>query len=146
MYKVNRKNLWVIGGTLSLVMGMVGLILPILPTTPFLLLAAYCYGRGSDRFYDWLMNRTWVGGYIRSYRAGQGLPLKHKVLIISLLWLTIGFSILYVEIYWWLKLVLVAVAVASGVTIHIIKIKSWRPEPHTNDEIAISIKPVNKET
>ena len=144
MYKVNRKSLWIVGGTLSLVMGMVGLILPILPTTPFLLLAAYCYGRGSDRFYDWLMNRTWVGGYIRSYRTGQGLPLKHKVLIISLLWLTIGFSILFVDIFWWLKFILAAVA--SGVTIHIIKIKSWRPEPHPHDEIALSIKPVNKET
>ena len=144
MYKVNRKSVWIVGGTLSLVMGLVGLILPILPTTPFLLLAAYCYGRGSDRFYGWLMNRTWVGGYIRSYRAGQGLPLKHKILTILLLWLTIGFTILYVEIYWWLKLVLVAIA--SGVTLHIMRIKTWRPEPHSPEEIALSIKPVNKET
>ena len=144
MYRVNRKSLWVIGGTLSIVMGVVGLILPILPTTPFLLLAAYCYGRGSERFYDWLMNRTWVGGYIRNYREGQGIPLKQKVLIILLLWLTMGFTILYVGTYWWFKLVLATVG--FGVTLHIIKIKTWRPEPLDLDKTALSIKPVEKET
>ena len=144
MVKISSKSLWIIGGTLSIVMGMIGLVLPILPTTPFLLLAAYCYGRGSDRFYNWLMNRTWVGGYIRSYREGLGLPLKHKLLTILLLWLTIGFTILFVGIYWWLKVVLVAVA--SGVTLHILKIKTWRPESPVLDEITPSVEPVEMET
>lgn len=143
MEKVSKKSLWIIGGTLSLVLGMLGLILPILPTTPFLLLAAYCYGRGSDRFLHWLMDRSWVGGYIRSYREGRGIPLKQKVLTILLLWLTIGFTIWSTGMIWWLKVVLCVVA--AGVTLHLIKIKTWRPEPPVLIEFVSSIEPVETE-
>jgi uncharacterized membrane protein YbaN (DUF454 family) len=121
-----RKHLWVIGGTVSLGLGILGIFLPVLPTTPFLLLAAFCYGRGSERFYNWLVNRSRIGGYIRDYREGRGIPLKQKLLTVALLWVTIGFTIGFVATTWWLKALLVVVA--AGVTIHLIKIKTWRPE------------------
>lgn len=120
------KSLWIVGGTVCVGLGVMGLFLPVLPTTPFLLLAAFCYGRGSKRFYDWLVDCSWVGGYIRSYREGRGIQLKQKVLTIVLLWLTIGLTIGFVETTWWQKILLAVVAV--GVTIHLMMIKTWRPE------------------
>ena len=136
------KHLWVIGGTLSVGLGILGIFLPVLPTTPFLLLAAFCFGRGSERFYHWLVVRSPFGGYIQNYREGRGIPLKQKLLIILLLWLMIGFAIGFVVTTWWLKALLAVVAV--GVTIHLIKIKTWRPMPPGPVEKVNSIESLGK--
>jgi uncharacterized membrane protein YbaN (DUF454 family) len=122
-----KKHLWVIGGTVCVGLGILGIFLPVLPTTPFLLLAAYCYAHGSDHFYNWLLNCSWFGGYIRNYREGRGIPLWQKLLALALLWLTIGFAIGFVVSTWWLKVLLLVVAV--GVTVHLSKIKTWQQEP-----------------
>jgi uncharacterized protein len=122
-----RNKLWIIGGSICVGLGIVGIFLPVLPTTPFLLLAAFCYGRGSERFYHWLVNRSRLGSYIRDYREGRGLPLMQKLLTIALLWLTMGFTIGFVATTWWLKTLLVLVALV--VTLHLIRIKTRRPEP-----------------
>ena len=121
-----RATLLMIAGTLCLVMGVVGMFLPVLPTTPFLLLAAYCYARSSQRFYDWLLANRWFGEYIRNYREGRGIPLKQKVLTISLLWVTIGYAAAFIVPAWWMRLILVGIA--AGVTIHLIRTKTYRPE------------------
>ena len=65
------KALYFIAGTVCLILGIIGIILPILPTTPFLLLAAGCYARSSERFYNWLLNNRILGSYIRNYREGK---------------------------------------------------------------------------
>jgi uncharacterized protein len=88
-----KNALFVVFGTLSLIIGIIGIILPILPTTPFLLLAAGCYARGSKRFYFWLINNKVFGRYIKNYREGKGIPLKVKIISISFLWITILTSI-----------------------------------------------------
>jgi len=126
--KMNRikKSLWVVGGTACIGLAILGIFLPVLPTTPFLLLAAFCYGRGSERFYHWLVERSPFGIYIRNYRDGQGIPLKHKVATIALLWLTIGISIGFIVTTWWVKTLLAIVAI--GVTLHLSKIKTRRQE------------------
>ncbi|MCX6053763.1 MAG: YbaN family protein [Chloroflexi bacterium] len=116
------KSLWVIGGTICIGLAILGILLPVLPTTPFLLLAAFCYGRGSERFYRWLIVRSPFGNYIRNYRDGQGIPLKYKVVTVTLLWLTIGISIGFIVTTWWLKALLAIVAV--GVTFHLSRIKT----------------------
>jgi uncharacterized membrane protein YbaN (DUF454 family) len=121
-----RRVTWIIVGSISLGLGIVGIVIPILPTTPFLLLAAFCYGRGSERFYDWLVNRSQLGEYIRSYREGRGIPLKQKLLTIALLWLTIGFAIGFTAAPWWVKALLAVVAV--GVTIHLSRTKTRKDE------------------
>lgn len=118
------RYLLIIAGTISLVFGIVGIVLPILPTTPFLLLAAACYARSSQRFYTWLMNNRWFGNYIKNYREGRGVPLKFKFFSISLLWVTILFSIYFVVDTFWVEIILFMVAV--GVTIHIITIKTYK--------------------
>lgn len=120
------KGLWIAGGSLSVALGVIGIFFPVLPTTPFLLLAAFCYARSSRRFYDWLLNNRWFGAYIRNYREGRGIPLTEKILAISSLWLTICFSILFVVRVMWVKLLLLAIAV--GVTIHLVCIKTLHKE------------------
>ena len=120
------RPLLIIGGTLCVALGVVGMFFPVLPTTPFLLLAAFFYARSSKRFYHWLMTNRWFGDYIRNYREGRGIPLKQKILSILLLWLTIGYAALVVLSLWWAKLILLGIAV--GVTIHLISIKTLEPE------------------
>jgi uncharacterized membrane protein YbaN (DUF454 family) len=111
-----KRYLFIVLGTLCLAIGIVGIFTPILPTTPFLLLAAFCYLRGSARFHRWLMNNRVFGGYIRSYTEGRGIPLKLKLFTIALLWVTIGISIWLVS-----NAIVTAVLlfVAVGVSLHI---------------------------
>lgn len=120
------RILLIVCGTLSLALGVLGIFLPLLPTTPFLLLAAACYARSSKRFYHWLMNTPWCGEYIHNYRQGRGIPLKQKVLTILLLWLTIGYTVTFAVPRWWAKLLLLGIA--GGVTIHLIRIRTFNPE------------------
>jgi len=105
--------------------GVLGIFLPVLPTTPFLLLAAVCFARSSQRFYDWLLNNRWFGNYIRNYREGKGLPLKQKVIIIILLWVVIGFSATFAVHALWVKIVLILIAI--GVSIHILSLRTLKP-------------------
>ena len=100
------------------------MLLPVLPTTPFLLLAAICYARSSERFYHWLITNRWCGEYIRNYREGRGIPLKQKVLTILMLWLTIGSTASLAISQWWIRLILLGVAV--GVTVYLVRIKTYK--------------------
>ncbi len=111
-------------GTFFLGLGIVGIFIPILPTTPFLLLAAVCYARSSKRFYDWFMNNKWFGSYIKNYHDGRGIPLKVKVITISLLWSSILFSILFIVYISWIQILLIIIA--FGVTVHILTIKTYK--------------------
>lgn len=124
-----RRNLLIIIGTVAVALGMIGVFLPVLPTTPFLLLAAFCYARSSERFYRWLLTNRWCGEYVRNYQEGRGLPLKQKIITAALLWLTIIGSILFVVAPWWVELGLLGIAVA--VTIHLVKIRTFRPSAET---------------
>lgn len=127
MKPILLRRLLILAGTFSLALGVVGMFLPILPTTPFMLLAAFCYARSSQRFYHWLMHNRWFGSYIRNYREGRGIPLKQKLLTILLLWLSIGYAAGFVASAWWLRALLVAIA--AGVTLHLVRVKTYRPEP-----------------
>src|SRR3990170_4070727 len=95
--KRNRvtRILLMVAGTVSLAFAVVGLVLPLIPTTPFLLLAAACYCRSSERLYHWLISNKWFGEYIRNYREGRGIPLKTKILALTVLWVTISVSALF---------------------------------------------------
>ena len=107
------------GGTACVALGVVGIFLPALPTTPFLLLAAFCYARSSKRFYNWLITNRWCGAYIRNYREGRGISRRHTVLTIALLWSTIGFTAGFAVALWWVKLILLGIALC--VTAHVLK-------------------------
>nr|WP_288499240.1 YbaN family protein [uncultured Pseudomonas sp.] len=87
-------------GWLSVALGVLGIFLPLLPTTPFLLLAAACFMRSSKRFYLWLVEHPRLGPWIRDYLAGEGIPRKAKIYAISLMWLSIGISCALVPLIW----------------------------------------------
>ncbi|MEQ9365082.1 MAG: YbaN family protein [Leptospirales bacterium] len=90
------RYLLAIVGALSVALGILGVFLPLLPTTPFLLLAAVCFANSSERFYNWLMNHRLFGPYIREWRLHGTIPLRAKIVAIALIVLTIGASILFV--------------------------------------------------
>lgn len=119
-------------GTLCVTLGIVGIFAPILPTTPFLLLAAACYARSSKRFYAWLLYHPWFGDYLRNYREGHGISLFTKAIVLAVLWFTIGFSALVVVPVLIGKIVLVGIA--AGVTIHIVSIKTLKQEALPQDD------------
>lgn len=127
------KPVLVIVGTLSVALGILGIFLPILPTTPFLLLAAACYARSSDKFLGWLLYNRWFGAFLRDYRAGRGIPRWVKVGTLFTLWVTIGLSAGFAVPVWWAKILLIAVGVA--VTVHLLVIGTL----HTSSQPAASI-------
>jgi len=107
-------------------LGIIGVFIPILPTTPFLLLAAACYMRSSERFYQWLINNRIFGAYVRNYIEGRGMPVRTKIFTILLLWLTIGFSITFGVQNIVIRIVLICLAI--GVTAHIGLIRKRKVE------------------
>lgn len=112
-------------GTACVAMGVVGMFLPVLPTTPFLLLAAACYARSSRRFHDRLTTNRWCGAYIRNYREKRGMSRRHKSLTLLLLWLTIGLSAVFGVSLWWARIALLGIAMA--VTVHLWRIRTCTP-------------------
>jgi uncharacterized membrane protein YbaN (DUF454 family) len=118
------RILLVIAGTFFVGLGIVGIFVPVLPTTPFLLLAAACYARSSQKFYGWLLNNKLFGSYIRNYLERKGIPLRVKVVTLTLLWITIGSSVAFVVETLVLKLILVIIAI--GVSIHILSVRTLK--------------------
>ncbi len=93
-----KKGLYVVLGTIALALGFIGIFLPVIPTTPLVLLAAACYMRGSERLHGWLLESKWFGETIRTYQSGQGLRKATKVRAIGLMWIVITISaVFYVE-------------------------------------------------
>ena len=90
------KTLLAILGAVSLALGIAGIFLPLLPTTPFLLLSAALWVRSSPRLYAWLLAHPRLGPYIRDFREHRAIPLRAKLLSLTLLWLTLGFCALFV--------------------------------------------------
>ncbi|AAZ36371.1 YbaN family protein [Pseudomonas savastanoi pv. phaseolicola] len=111
-------------GWLSVVSGVIGIFLPVLPTTPFLLLAAACFARSSPGFYHWLVDHPRLGPWIRDYLEGNGIPLKGKVYAIGLMWLSISLSC-YLIAQPWARAFMLTSAVL--VTIYIIRQKTRPP-------------------
>lgn len=125
-YKEGKLCRWIliIAGSFFVALGIIGIFFPLLPTTPFLLLAAACYARSSKRLYNWLLSNKWFGSYIRNYREGKGIPLKVKILSISFLWIAIGYASIFVLHIFLGRIILILIA--SGVTIHILSIKTLK--------------------
>lgn len=121
------RALLVATGTLSVGLGVLGIFLPLLPTTVFLLLGAACYAKSSPRFYHKLLNHHTLGAYIRSSREGHGMRRRDKAITLGLLWAGIGATTIWSVEAAWLRLLLVAIA--AGVTVHVVKLPAFRVEP-----------------
>ncbi|HSW57309.1 MAG TPA: YbaN family protein [Dehalococcoidales bacterium] len=109
-------------GSLAVLAGTIGIFLPILPTTPFLLLAAYCYVRSSLPLYRMLMNNRFFGSLLRNYLEGKGMSLAYKAITLTLLWLVLGLTAFLFTPLTVVRIILGVVAV--GVSIHILTLKT----------------------
>ena len=116
-------------GTICVAVGTIGVFLPVLPTTPFLLLAAFCYTRSSKRLYGALLSNRLVGSYLKNYLEGRGMTRRSKLWTLGLLWLGIALAASVATDETGVRLLLVAVLV--GVTIHILTVGTIRPGVRT---------------
>jgi len=117
-----RRVLLLTAGILSVGLATAGVFLPLLPTTPFLLLAAACFIRSSDRLHRWLVTHRWFGPYIRNYREHGAVSRRAKWVTLLLLWTTLGYAILRIVGSPYLRVLLLLVGI--GVTVHVLKLKT----------------------
>ena len=124
-----KRILLISGGVLCLILGTIGIFLPILPTTVFFLLAAAAFARSSDRLYRWIMEHRFFGRFIRNYRLYHAVPLSSKIVSVAFLWLTIGASVIFAVQLWWLRALMFLIAI--GVSWHILALKTLTAEMQT---------------
>ncbi len=109
-------------GWVFVFLALLGAILPLIPTTPFLLAAAASFYRSSDRFYHWIMTNKLFGHYLQDYKAGRGIPIRVKIMALSFSWLSTIVSIIFFIPWLWLKILVFALT--SAITIHLLMIKT----------------------
>lgn len=110
---------------------LLGIVLPLLPTTPFLLLAAACFYKSSSRFYRWLFSNSYFGNYLQDYKEKKGVPVKVKLGALLFLWTSLFVSVYLIPILW-LRLLLMAIGIA--VTLHLLMIRT-KPSGKNGPEI-----------
>ncbi|AQQ71596.1 Inner membrane protein YbaN [Limihaloglobus sulfuriphilus] len=119
------KQILIISGFISVGLGVLGMFIPLLPTTPFLLLAGVCFARSSQKAHHWLLNNRICGEYIRNYRQNRSIRLSHKISAVSLLWITIGYSVVFAPLHFTVKILLLIIAAA--VSKHILGLNTYVP-------------------
>ena len=122
-------------GVASVVLGVLGMFLPVLPTTPFLLLAAFCFSRSSERMHRWLTGNRWFGPILHNYQTGRGIPRRAKCLALMTLWPTICVAAVLIP-HWPVKALVVAIAAA--VTVHILRLPTAPPRVGSDATIDLS--------
>lgn len=111
-------------GLVSLTLGIIGIFLPVLPTTPFLLLASFLFLKSSKSLYEWLMNHPKLGPYIKNFMVHKSLPLRVKVISVSMVWVTLLYCAIFVAGHWALSLFFILLATA--ITVHILSYKTLK--------------------
>ncbi len=124
-----KKWTLILSGSIALGLGVLGIFLPLLPTTVFLLIAAACYARSSQRLYDWLLSHKWFGPYIRNWREHRALTRRTKITILLVLWATLAASAAVAVQSLLIRLLLLAVGI--GVTILILSLKTMSADVAT---------------
>lgn len=87
------RFLWLSLGLLFTVVGLIGLIVPGLPTTLFMIIAAACFFRSSKRLFNWVLNNKYFGKYVKDFRDGRGMPRKAKFIALGFIWLFVSISV-----------------------------------------------------
>jgi uncharacterized protein len=118
-----RRYLLILAGLLSLALGVVGILIPLLPTTPFLLLSAYCFIRSSDRLYQWLIHHRIFGNYIYLYMKHRSVKKSAKIGALLLLWPSLFISMIIVNR---VSVTIILVIIGSLVTLHILSLKTYQ--------------------
>jgi uncharacterized membrane protein YbaN (DUF454 family) len=120
MYRFFRI-LWFSGGLLSVVLGTLGMFLPLLPTVPFLLLAIFCFAKSSPAWKDKILHHPFIGKPLREWLQYKGIRKKDKIFSVSFLWISILISVFFVAVLW-VRILLLVMAVA--VTIHLLSFRT----------------------
>lgn len=123
-YFDNMRYFVALLGLISLVLGIIGIFLPVLPTTPFLLLSAALFLRSSKPLYDWLMNHPQLGPYIRNFMVHKSIPLRVKIISVSMVWVTLIYCAVAVAGHWLARVFFIVLA--AGITFHILSYKTMR--------------------
>ena len=131
IYNHTKKYFLLTIGTISIFLGILGIFLPLLPTTPFLLLASYCYLRSSKKMYRWIMSHKTFGSYIHNYIEYKAIKKRTRISAIIFLWGSLGFSIYLAPIFY-VKILLFAIG--TGVTIHLLTLKTMPKEEKINPD------------
>ncbi|MBF6616119.1 YbaN family protein [Pollutimonas thiosulfatoxidans] len=119
------KALYNIAGTIALILAIAGIFLPLLPTTPFLLLASACYLRGSERLHRWLLTHHMIGPYLANIQSGRGIPMRAKILALVFLWVSLAVSAWLIPILWVRLLLLVP---GIGTSVYLLRMKTSMPD------------------
>ena len=106
-------------GVLAVVLGVIGIVVPLLPTTPFLLLAAACFARGSQRMHGWLLNNRVFGKFLSDYEQGRGIPVRAKVVALLMMWSSLLVAMWRYES---LTVRVVLLIVGAGVSIYLLRL------------------------
>lgn len=134
-----KRIIYITLGTICVGLGTIGIFVPLMPTTVFLLMAAFFYSRSSDRFHDWLLSNRLFGEYVRNYREGRGMTAKHKTRAVVMLWVTIGISMWFVPL---LAVRILLLVVAAGVSVFLLRfVPTYRPELQSVEQTQTSVAP-----
>ena len=127
------RAFWVTLGIISLVLGFIGIFLPLLPTTPFVLLAAACFARGSEKFHNWLITHERFGPLVRDWQAHHSIPFRAKCLALSMMWTSMSITAWLLRARPVSSLTLIAIGIA--VTIWMVRLPTRPPGgyPDTSD-------------
>ena len=118
------KYLLIILGSISLVLGIIGIFLPLLPTTPLLLLSAALYVRSSEKMYQWLIHHKYLGTYIRNFREHRAIPLRAKIISVSMVWISLIYCSITISENLWIKAMFIVLAI--GICWHILSYKTLK--------------------
>jgi hypothetical protein len=117
-----KKIFYTLIGTISLLLGIIGIILPVLPTTPFILFSAWCYFRGSRRFHDWLINHPYLGPIVAEYGEGEGMTKESKIKAIIFTWTAVILTAVFILDSLFMQIIIVLIAIIG--TIVLVRIKT----------------------
>jgi len=120
-----KKLLFIALGFIFLILGGIGVFLPLLPTTPLVILSSICFSYGSKRLEGWLCRNRIFGPYIENYRTGQGISKLHKIGSIAFLWVGLITSMIVIRTT---MIYIILCIVGIGVTTHLLMIKTKKPK------------------
>lgn len=112
-----KKIILLIIGVITMSLGFVGIFLPVFPTTPFLLVALACFVNSSTKMHRFILENKYLGPYVKDYTSGNGIPMKAKWRAVSLIWITIGFSAIFVLDKWSLRILILSIATLVSIFI-----------------------------
>ena len=117
-----NKIILISTGFFFLVVGIIGILLPVLPTIPFFIIASICFSKSSEKLHNFLLNHRWIGSQIKDYQERKGIRLRVKVFFIVFQWITVIFSATFLIHVLILRILMVIIAI--GVTIYILSLKT----------------------